>query len=359
MRKVSVEKLQGGEVLAKDVYTSPSLRILMARGTILKKEYIDKLPILHIQSVYIEDEKDTDDSNYQLNLFAQKMVEECQIKVKEVLEHHIYKNNKELEHLCSMTENVIKPILEEKEITNRLIEMKEEQTDMYTHSIHVCSLATLLALRLKMDESLVLDIAKGGILHDIGLRYITVPYENCDVEKLPLQEQIEYKRHTTHGYRSLAQEEWLTERTKNIVLMHHEYEDGSGYPLRSLREEIPVAVRILNICDVFDEMISGIGYCHRKTQEAVEFLRYNAGRLFYKEYTEMFLGMVVHFPNNSIVRLSTGAIGRVIRQNPEFVERPVVELLCDAEGRQSKKKEIIDLCRVLNVFIVNEEDSAQ
>jgi len=358
MRRVSVKELKGGEVLAKDVCT-PSLSVLMARGTILKKDYIEKLPLLNIQYVYIQGKKEKteeDNSNYQNNAVTQEMLRECQNKVKSVIEHHIYKQNKELENLCAMTEEIVDTILQEREINSYMIEVKEERHDMYTHCIHVCSFSTMLALRLGMDISLVVDIAKGGILHDIGLRYLTVPYENCDIEKLSFQEQGEYKKHAINGYQSLAQESWLTERAKEIVLMHHEYLDGSGYPLHLMGDRIPIVVKVITICDTFDELISGIGYCHRKLQESVEFLRYNAGRLFDKHYTETFLKMIAYYPIGTIVQLSTGEIARVIRQNPEFNERPVLELLCDADGKRYIEKKVIDLCKVLNVFIVNEED---
>ncbi|MCX4268164.1 MAG: HD domain-containing protein [Lachnospiraceae bacterium] len=355
MKKISVKDLQGGEILAKDVYTV-EFQVLIAKGTVLKEEYIDKLPLLNIEFVYIEDGKEPEEPKEQeFNMMAQEMVG----KVKFALEHHIYKNNKELKNICTMTEDLIESVLMEKEASTYMIEMKEEKNDMITHSLHVCSFATMLAFRLGMDKAFAIDIAKGGLLHDIGLRYLTVPYENCDIDRLSSQEQKEYRKHTTNGYMSLGQEGWLTERAKKIVLLHHEYENGSGYPIHLTSERIPDAVKIISICDVFDEMISGIGFCHRKVQEAIEFLKYNSGRLFYKNYTDVFLSMIVCYPIGSIVRLSNGDVGKVIRQNPKFNERPVVELLCDANGKKYGKKKIIDLCKTLNVFITYEEDSME
>ncbi len=356
MKKISVKNLQGGEILAKDVYTV-EFHVLMTKGTVLKKEYIDKLPLLKIEFVYIEENEEPKEQgqDYEFNIMAQEMVG----KVKFALEHHIYKNNKELENICTMTEDLIESILVEKEVSSYMIEMKEEKNDMITHSLHVCSFATMLAFRLGMDKNLAIDIAKGGLLHDIGLRYLTIPYENCDIDRLSIQEQTEYRKHTINGYVSLGQESWLTERAKKIVLLHHEYENGSGYPMNLTSERIPDAVKIISICDVFDEMISGIGFCHRKVQEAIEFLKYNGGQLFYKNYTEVFLSMIVHYPVGSIVRLSNGDMGKVIRQNPKFNERPVIELLCNAEGKKYEKKKILDLCKTLNVFIAYEEDSVE
>ena len=43
---------------------------------------------------------------------------------------------------------------------------------MYTQCINVCSLSTIMALRLKMSDKQVKNVSMGAMLHDIGLRYI-------------------------------------------------------------------------------------------------------------------------------------------------------------------------------------------
>ena len=43
MKRIAVKDLVGGEILAKDLFTS-SYTVLMARGTVLKKEYIERFP---------------------------------------------------------------------------------------------------------------------------------------------------------------------------------------------------------------------------------------------------------------------------------------------------------------------------
>ena len=54
MKRIAVKDLVGGEILAKDLFTS-SYTVLMARGTVLKKEYIERFPLLGIEYVYIEE----------------------------------------------------------------------------------------------------------------------------------------------------------------------------------------------------------------------------------------------------------------------------------------------------------------
>lgn len=367
MKKVLVSNLKGGEILAKDICTS-HMNILMAKGTVLKKEYIERLPLLNIYHVYVEEQNQLDEIEQKIemkkeqsilgnNRIDKNLLQECKNKVKAVLERHIYKQNQELVDLCDMAEELIANIFQEPELHQTVIEIREGKKDMYTHSVQVCGLATLLAFRLGLKKEIVSDIARGAILHDIGLRYITVSYENCDLDKLSKQEIKEYKTHTLYGYQSLKQEKWLSEQVKEIVLMHHEYEDGTGYPVGLSKKQIPIYVKIITVCDIFDEMVSGIGYKHGKVQEAIEFLKYNSGILFDRKITEIFLNMIVHYPIGAIVKLSTGETAKVIRQNSKFSDRPVLEIQFNEKGQPVQEKKIIDLCKVLSVFVIQEENN--
>ena len=86
---------------------------------------------------------------------------------------------------------------------NNITEIRNVSTDMYTHCINVCTLSTIMALRLKMSNKQIHNIAMGAILHDIGLRYINVPYVNVSENKMTNKDAVEYKKHTIFGYSSL------------------------------------------------------------------------------------------------------------------------------------------------------------
>ena len=81
-------------------------------------------------------------------------------------------------------------------------------------------------------------------------------------------------------------------------------------------------------------------------------MRDNKGILFDRKLTESFLKMVVQYPTGCIVRVSTGEIGRVVYQNKEMPERPVVLLLQAEDGTGYVEGKELDLMKVLNVFIV-------
>ena len=72
-------------------------------------------------------------------------------------------------------ERIIESVLSEPEVINNITEIRNLSTDMYTHCINVCSLSTIMALRLKMSDKQVKNVSMGAMLHDIGLRYIKTP----------------------------------------------------------------------------------------------------------------------------------------------------------------------------------------
>lgn len=350
MKKIAVKDLVGGEILAKDLFTS-SFTVLMARGTVLKKEYIERFPLLGIEYVYIEEIGAKKKKGKKAKIIQKQVKEECSEKVKNVLEKHIYKHNSELASLCSVAETLIEDILDEKEVYEEIVEIRAQGGDMYTHSVNVCALSSMLALKLGVEKEVAKDIARGSILHDIGLRYITVDYENIDISSQPLFEQKEFQKHTIYGFNALKEEEWLSEEAKNIILFHHEYENGSGYPLHLTGNKLSLSVKIVSICNAFDQMISGIGYRQTNLQEAIEFLRDNTRVLFDKEITGKFLQMIVQYPNGTIVQTNEGEIGKVIKQNLEMADRPVLEIFKDENGLRIEPKKKINLIENLNIFI--------
>lgn len=335
LRKVC--ELEGGEVLAKAILTS-DYRILLSEETRLRPEYIEKIKDLGINEVYIKDPELV--LAQEVVLLKAELEESFKEKVKTVLEKHTYNNSKELVELAKTADNIIDNILEEDEVVEKIFDIKERSSDIYEHSISLCSLATLTALKMKLPMGKVHDIGVGSLLHDLGLRYLTINYENQNLDTLSNVELAEYRKHPVYGYSAVKNEPWISNIGKNIILYHHERMDGSGYPLKA--KEIPYEAAIVGVCDAFDEMICGIGCKRIKVYEAVEYLKNYRGVKFAKEIVDTFLEFTAVYPVGSKVLLTDNRSGNVIRQNKEFPNRPVIQL---------ENNEIVDLIKINNVFI--------
>lgn len=346
MKLCKVEELEGGEVLGKAIMTS-EFQILLSEGTTLRKEYIEKIKDLGIQEVYIK-EKDMVYTQ-EVVLLKSEMENTFREKVKNILEKHTYNKSQELMELTQTADNIITNILQEEEVIEKIFDIKERSSDIYEHSISLCSLATLTALKMKLPKEAVHDIGVSSLLHDIGLRYLTIDYADQDIEELTYIELQEYMKHPVYGYTALKGENWISERGKNIILYHHERMDGTGFPLKA--REISIEAKIVNICDAFDEMICGIGCKRRKVYEAVEYLKSFRGIKFDKKVVDTFLEFTAVYPAGSMVLISDGRIGRVISQNKEFPNRPVVRIIKDKRGNTVEQDITIDLVKVNNIFI--------
>ena len=200
---------------------------------------------------------------------------------------------------------------------------------------------------MKLPQQTVHDIGVSCLLHDLGLRYLTIEYENQNLDMLSEAEYGEYKKHPVYGYSALRSENWISNASKNMILYHHERLDGSGYPLRAT--EIPKECRIIQICDAFDEMICGIGCERSKVYEAVEYLKTFRNIKFDGEIVDIFLQFTAVYPAGSIVKTNEGETGVVLYQNKDFPDRPVIRITKDKKG---KKVDVIkDLIQINHIFI--------
>lgn len=344
MKICRVEELKGNEVLDKPVLTS-DYKILLAKGTVLKPEYIEKLQEFEIKEVYLKENYDTE----AIEILKSEVEEVFTEKVKDILEKHTYQHNEQLAELCNTADRIIGEIVSDENVIEQVFDIKERSSDIYEHSINICTLATLTALKLKLPEESIHSIGVGCLLHDIGLRYLTIPYENQALSSLSPMEIAEYKKHTIYGYSALKDENWISDISKNIILYHHESKDGSGYPLRATN--IPYESEIVNVCDTFDEMICGIGCERVKVYEAVEYLKTFKNSKFDGTIVDVFLEFTAVYPAGSRVMTNEGEIGIVVRQNKEFPNRPVLQMLVNKDGEEYKEKVIKDLIQENHVFI--------
>ena len=256
-----------------------------------------------------------------------------------------------MQGLTQAADEIITNILDEKEVVEKVFDIKERSADIYEHSISLSSLAILTALRMNVDKQVIHDIGVGCLLHDIGLRYTTLDYEGKSMEDMKPEALAEYKKHPVYGYTSVKDEEWISDEVKKIILYHHERLDGSGFPLRLKEAEIPLSCQIVAVCDAFDEMICGIAQRRSRVYEAVEYLKSFKNVKYNGKIVDAFLSFTAVYPAGSHVLTNDGEEAIVVSQNKDFQDRPVIRIIRDKNGQKLKEEKILDLVKVLNVYI--------
>ena len=343
MKICKVSQLKGGEVLARAVLTE-SYQVLLGEGTRLQPEYIKKIRELGIEEVFVE----TQDSE-KVEILREETETQFKQKVRDILEHHTYSHNQELSQLSETADSLITSILEEGEVIEQVYDIRERSSDLYEHSISICTLAVLTALKLKMDRNTVHDIGVACLLHDLGLRYLNIKYDNQPMEQLSQEERNEFMKHPVYAYSALKSEKWLSDDVKNMILYHHEQMDGSGYPLHA--RMLTLESRVLNLCDAFDEMICGIGCKRRKVYEAIEELKKYRGVRYDGRILDAFLEFTAVYPAGTFVLTNEGETALILRQNKQSPDRPVLRIVMDKDGNPVTKEVIKDLLVFTDVFI--------
>jgi putative nucleotidyltransferase with HDIG domain len=177
--------------------------------------------------------------------------------------------------------------------------------DHYTqgHSQKVSAYAALIAEALDLNDLEVEEIRLGGVLHDIGK--VAIP-ENILNKNGPLnpEEWETMKSHVTFGAKILDPLTPLA-RIREMVLHHHEFFDGSGYPKAMAGEEIPLGARIIAVADAYDTITSDRTYKKaRPAAEALAELKRCANAQFDGKIVEAFVRAMRKLPN-PIIEVAT------------------------------------------------------
>jgi diguanylate cyclase (GGDEF)-like protein/putative nucleotidyltransferase with HDIG domain len=133
----------------------------------------------------------------------------------------------------------------------RVVDAKD--TYAGAHSQSVSRLVEGIARSMGLDEETVEQVRLAGLLHDLGK--IAIPDRILQKPgKLDPDELRIMREHAELGYRLL--EGLGVSPVDRWIRHHHEWWDGSGYPLGLAGEDIPLGSRIILVADAFDAMTS-------------------------------------------------------------------------------------------------------
>jgi putative nucleotidyltransferase with HDIG domain len=170
--------------------------------------------------------------------------------------------------------------------------------DHYTqgHSQKVSAYAALIAEAMGMKDAEVEEVRLGAVLHDIGK--VGVP-ESILNKNGPLnpEEWETMKAHVNFGAKILDPLTPLA-RIREMVLHHHEFFDGSGYPQALNGEQIPLGARIIAVADAYDTITSDRTYKKaRSAPDALAELERCANAQFDGAIVELFVRTMRALPN--------------------------------------------------------------
>lgn len=245
----------GIELLGEIVDKYPDTAVVMVSGineidtalTTMKMgayDYITKpfTPSVVAQRIELALEKRRliiENRNYQLNL--EKLVKE------------------RTEELVSTYDATIK-------VLGGALDLRDSETEDHCRRVaaHVLKLAKIIGIE---EEKILQDLELGAFLHDIGK--IGVPDTILlKPGKLSEEEKKVIETHPKLGNDLIKQIQFL-KGASELVLSHHEWFDGSGYPQGLRESDIPLPARLFTVADTIDAMTSDRPYRKALPIEAV------------------------------------------------------------------------------------------
>jgi putative nucleotidyltransferase with HDIG domain len=355
MRSSNVSHKIIGKYLAKDVFCN-SGRLLLGRSVELSASLIDKLIDNDIYFVYIDDEMS--EGIEIKGMISDEQMLHCVRTVKQVLKNVTKKSEsgvnfmireQDIDTVSDIIKSLIEALEDSESTLYTVVDLMGSDMYTYKHSVNVAVLSILTCRSLGYDYPLIKNIAMGALLHDIGKSAVK---DNLIQKKEDLSkgELKEVHHHVVYGYDMIKDELSLSGYTKQIIRLHHEKRDGSGYPLGLHEAEIPDFVRIVTICDMFDAMCSSRVY--RESMPVYEVLEILMAESIYRldpVILQMFTKNICVYPPGSGVQLRDGRYGLVISYDTYAPTRPEIRVFEDEFGE--RKVHQIDLNEHRTLFV--------
>lgn len=137
--------------------------------------------------------------------------------------------------------------------------IRHHHSQTYQHCLIVTGVAVTFARHLGFTDADQRKMATAGLLHDIGKARIPISI----LEKpgpLDADELVVMRQHPLLGYEVLRSMQGLLPEMLDMVVHHHEYLDGSGYPHGLQGNEVKDLVRTMTIADIYGALLERRSY---------------------------------------------------------------------------------------------------
>lgn len=363
MRKLNYDELVEGMVLAEAIIDGDTGAELLRAGTTLTLRQIGLIRNLGIQDIIVEDQKPMkltakeklDDlykeiekiesqifpaparnvvnKNMEVNILTGEGDIPIDVRHAEVIQDtrdvfHLIKEtgSLDLERVKNNLVQCLPDMVRNNDVLMRLNQLKRSDDYTFDHSMRVSILSTMIGKWFGFSQNELLEISEAGMLYDIGK--LSIPEEVLKKSSELSPEELEIiRKHPQLGYSILLKTKGVTQSMKYAALHHQERMDGSGYPLRLRENQIHYCAKIIMVCDVFDALTNDRPYKKKvSTLLALDYLDWNAGKLFDPEVVYVFIRGISHFLIGKTCRLTTGEFGKIVYIEENYPTRPIVKV---------------------------------
>ncbi len=325
-----------GMVLSEDLCTDTGV-CLIPKGTKITEDLekkVKRFRLMPIKVIIYDDSikvEEVDKTEYHkgvdgLSAPVKRSYYEAQDEIKDVIEDLSLGKKVTAEKVEEIVRTIKNNIPDALDVLKCMDIVKSIDDYTYSHCVNVSMLASMLARWLGYSAYEVEEVAKAGLLHDVGK--VMVPKEFINKrDKLTEYEYQEVKKHVTHSYRHIENVEGLSHDIKMGVLMHHERENGTGYPLGAKSAQIHRYAKIIAVADVYDALISDRVYKKKiPVFKALKIILSDYENSLDISIASVFAERVLSNYINEYVILSSGEIGQIVHIQKQNLLKPIIKI---------------------------------
>ncbi len=253
--------------------TNKKLINVKKKGDIFPQDRLDDYKKKNIDYVYIRKSEKEAFYQYKSRTFSnilndEKLTKEekanqIRIKSRETMLEISKVSTKEeseqiMENCSGITKSIITEVASESfaNAFNNITKMVKTGSSLMVHSANVSGLAVMFAMLLSVtDPKQLEEAAMGALVHDLGLSTINeeAVRRYLSAEEIGGEDYEDFKKHPLKALEMLKKmKSQVAKGVLDIVVQHHEHQDGSGFPRHLKAMQISFLAKLVAIADSFD-----------------------------------------------------------------------------------------------------------
>jgi putative nucleotidyltransferase with HDIG domain len=319
---ISPSELISGMKIAETILNEYGA-IIISEGTILDDHLVNKLKKMGLFRLQVF-EQENHETEYKDEFI--KSYNSSVDEYKKIITDIANGADLNTEKIDNVVDSVLQRFEEKRDIISCLNQIRSADEYTYAHSINVSLISMLIGNWMKFDSGRVRLLVQAGMLHDIGKTMVPIEILNKP-GKLTAEEFEEIKKHPVYGYRIVEKVPSVSKEVLSAVLMHHEKEDGTGYPNKLSGDKIHIFAQIVSVADIYDAMTSNRVYREKDCPfDVFQLMEENSLGKLNPTVVFAFLNNMAAYYIGDKVRLSNDEIGEIIYINPRVVSKPIVKV---------------------------------
>lgn len=246
-----------------------------------------------------------------------------------------------MEEAQSVMSSMATALLGKDDLILHLVGDDRDDMDSHQHAISVAMLSMMIGKKLKLSIEEINELGTAGLLHDIGkLKIPSQFYTAKDIS--PAKRKFVIEKHPEYSIEFLNNAPSITPTIKQLIIEHHEFADGSGYPKGLTKDKLHPHSLIISLVNYYERLCyPSSNQKARSPSQSLSYLFSNKKKQFDERQLSAFIKSLGIYPPGTFVKLNNGQTGIVITVNTSKLLAPSVMVFDEKIPRDDAA--IIDL----------------